>query len=65
MSDSLAYQDPEQPTAYATADQTAQAAQQVQQEFDQTRSRRNFIQSISKGASTRPGAIRTGISGNG
>jgi hypothetical protein len=53
------------PTAFSDVDQVAQANGSVQGQFDQQRSRSNYIQSVRKGASPRTGAVRSGLTGNG
>jgi len=61
----FAFGDPDTPTAFDTlyddTDKATQSAQQVQSQFDQNRSLRNYIQRISEGASSKRGAIRYGI----
>ena len=57
-----AFDAPGQTVAFDDVDQAAQSNASVQQQFESQRSRRNYIQSIQKGAK---GASRTGIQGNG
>lgn len=48
---------------FDSVDQSAQSAAQIQAGFDDSRSRRNYIQAIAKGAATRPGAVRASVAG--
>lgn len=63
---------PDEPAAFGQDEdvfgdvpQAQQQAAQVQQNFEQDRSRRNYIASIAKGASTKQSAVRSGVTGNG
>lgn len=51
--------------AFGDVGQASQNQAQIRQSFDQNRNRRAYIQAISAGGSTRQGAIRNGITGNG
>lgn len=63
----FAFNDPNAKAAFdapaQAADQATQQAQQIQQQFDQGRARRNYIQQIAKGGNPSRGAIRTGTDG--
>jgi hypothetical protein len=58
-----AFDAPQQRSAFADVDESSQRQGQIQAQFDQSRSRRNYIAAIQKGASGQRGSIRAGVNG--
>lgn len=60
-----AFGPPSGASPFDDVDQTAQQTAQVQQGVEQNRSRRNYIESVAKGAASRAGATRSSVTGEG